>query len=148
MTSRRLPLVAALAASALAAGCGGGASSAETARVKSTVRQALADLGRADGRGFCALTTAAARAQLDDILHGEDCIGLVDLLGAHLSAAHRAALLHARVRRVTVRGPVATVASADITSPNGKLRGWLSDGGTPTRLVRQPDGSWKIASRG
>jgi hypothetical protein len=143
--TRRLPLAAAVAAGLCAAGCGGGSSAnPATGQVKHVVRAALAALAQADGRRFCALTTPAARAQLGDILHGQDCVALIDGLGRHLSQPHRQALLHARVRRVTIHGRVATVASGDITSPGGKLRGWLNDGGTPTRLVRQPSGRWLI----
>jgi hypothetical protein len=143
---RRLPLAAAMSLSAIAAGCGGPSDVgvAQTAKVKQTVRTALADLARADGRAFCALATPAGQAKLAGTLPGYDCAKLVAYVGDHLSPAAKEGLLHAQVQRVRISGATARVLSADITATVGSLKGVLDDGGKPTTLIRQPDGSWKI----
>jgi nitrous oxide reductase accessory protein NosL len=144
--SRRLALAAVVAAGVVAAGCGGShdTRAQATAQVKETVRIALADLANADGRAFCALATPAGQAKLAGTLHGYTCATLVELVAGHLSPATRTGLLHVKVRAVTVRGPTATVRAADITATEGTLKGFLNDGGKPTTLVRQHDGTWKI----
>jgi hypothetical protein len=143
--ARRLPLAAAVSLTAIAAGCGGsGTGVAQTAKVKQTVRAALADLARADGRAFCALATPAGQARLAATLPGSDCAKLVAYVGDHLSPAAKEGLLHARVRRVRISGATARVLSADITATEGSLKGLLDDNGKPTTLIRQSDGSWKI----
>lgn len=148
MTARRLAAAAApaVAVGVLAAGCGtgDGASPADVAAVKSTVQRALADLARGDGRGFCSLATRAGQAKVAASATGYDCPRLVHAVAGHLSDEHRLALLHVRVTRVAVRGAKATVSDADITTTQGSLTGYLDDGGRPTTLARQPDGSWKI----
>ena len=147
---RRVYLVAAVSLCLAAAACGGGsraaAGPAPAARVKQTVRTALSDLARNDGRAFCALATSTGRAKLARTLPGYSCARLVAYVGAHLSPAARAGLLHAQVQRVTISGATARVSSADITATAGSLKGLLDDGGRPTTLVRQADGSWKINS--
>lgn len=146
MIARRLPLAAAMSLSAIAAGCGGssGAGVAETAKVKQTVRAALADLARGDGQAFCALATPAGQAKLARTLPGYSCAQLVAYVGGHLPPAGKEGLLHAQVQRVTISGATARVRSADITATQGSLKGLLNDGGRPTTLIRQSDGSWKI----
>jgi hypothetical protein len=144
--ARRLSVAAAMSVGAIAAGCGGGsgAGAAQTAKVKQTVRTALADLARADGRAFCALATPAGQATLAGTLPGYNCAKLVAYVGDHLSPAAKEGLLHARVRRVTISGATARVLSADITATAGSLKGVLDDHGKPTTLIQQPDGGWKI----
>lgn len=144
MPSRRVLLTAALITGLAAGGCGGGSGSAQTAQVKQTVRRALADLARVDGRSFCALATGSGRAKLARTLPGYSCPQLIDFVGGHLSPDAKTGLLHAQVRAVHIRGSVATVAASDITAPNGSLKGFLASKSKPTRLVRQADGSWKI----
>ena len=147
MIGRRLPLAAAVSLSVLAAaGCGGGGGTrgAQTAKVEQTVRTALADLARADGHAFCALTTPAGQATLARTLPGYSCPKLVAYVGDHLSPAAKEGLLHARVRRVRISGATARVLSADIIATEGSLKGVLDDNGKPTTLIRQSDGSWKI----
>jgi hypothetical protein len=148
VTFRRLCLPAAVSLTVLAAACGSshdpGANRADVARVKQTVHTALADLARGDGKGFCALTTAAGQSELARTLPGYDCAKLIEYVGAHLSAPARAGLLHSQVQRVTIDGSTAKVNAADITATQGSLTGFLDDGGKPTTLQRQPDGSWKI----
>jgi hypothetical protein len=144
---RRLRLVAAIGLGLTAVGCGSGTSPAvrDAAQVKRTVQQALADLANGNGTAFCALATGPGRAKLARTLHGYSCAGVVDLVGGHLSTDTRTGLLHAKVTHVTVRGRTATVLAADITSTAGSLKGFLNDGGKPTTLVKQADGSWKIS---
>jgi hypothetical protein len=143
---RRSCLAAGLAAGLIAAGCGGGGSStsADSVKVKQTVQHALADLANSDGRGFCALATTSGQAQLARTLPGTSCAKLVALVGAHLSKAARAGLLHVQVKQVRIKGSTATVRAADITSSQGSLKGFLNDSGKPTTLLRQADGTWKI----
>jgi hypothetical protein len=144
--TRRLSLTAAVSLSAIAAGCGGGSGAvpAETTTVKQTVLTALADLARGDGPAFCALATPAGRAKLARTLPGYSCAKLVAYIGGNLSPGAKQGLLHARVQRVTISGDNARVRSVDITATQGSLKGVLNDGGKPTTLIRQSDGSWKI----
>jgi hypothetical protein len=130
----------------LAAGCGASGHSRPTSvqQVKLIVRTALGDLADGDGQAFCALATPAGQAKLAGTLHGYTCPTLVRLVAGHLSPATRTGLLHVRVSTVTVRGATATVRATDITATVGSLKGFLNDGGTPTTLVRQRDGTWKI----
>jgi hypothetical protein len=130
----------------IAAGCGASAHPRATsaAQVKLTVRTALGDLADGNGQAFCALATPAGQAKLAGTLHGYTCPTLVQLVAGHLSPATRIGLRHVQVRAVTVRGATATVRAADITATAGSLKGFLNDGGTPTTLIRQRDGSWKI----
>ena len=149
MKVRAASFTAVVSLCAAVAGCGGGSGApgaAETATVKQTVRTALADLARADGPAFCALTTPAGRAKLARALPGYSCTRLIAYVGGHLSAAAQDGLLHAQVRRVTISGATARVLATDITAANGSLKGLLDDDGKPTTLVRQPDGRWKINS--
>ncbi len=135
-----------LASSALAGGCGGGSSPADSDahQIRATVQAALADLGRGDGAAFCALATPSGQARLAGALPGVSCARLVALAGSRVSAATRAGLLHARVTHVSIRGASATVAASDIQTTSGSLAALRSDGG-PTTLTRQRDGTWKIS---
>lgn len=108
------------------------------------MHQALADLATANGQGFCALTSPAGQTKLAHTLPGYSCAKLVMLISKHLPPAARTGLQHASVKDVTIHGSVATVRAADITASQGSLKGFLTDNGKPTRLVRQSDGSWKI----
>jgi hypothetical protein len=144
--TRRLPLAVALAAGIAAAGCGtastGGAGEAQ---VRHTVQTALSALAAGDGQAFCALATPAERARLTRALGSANCPAAMHAVGAGLTPAHRAALRHVEVSRVTVTGGQATVRAADIATPADPGRGFLSDDGKPTTLVRRPDGSWLIS---
>jgi hypothetical protein len=139
-------LALAFSITVIAAGCGASAHPRATSaqQVKLTVRTALRDLANGDGQAFCALATPAGRAKLAGTLHGYTCPALVGLVAGHLSPETRAALRHVQVSAVTVHGATATVEAADITATVGSLKGFLNDGGTPTSLVRQRDGSWRI----
>jgi hypothetical protein len=149
MITRRLPLAAAVAAGAVAAvACGGSSphpNAAAEAKVKQTVHDALADLASGEGRAFCALTTGAERRRLTAEMPGAGCPAVVRSISADLSDKHRQALLHASVSKVEINGSQAIVHSSDITSPDGALNGYLSDGGKPTTLTRRPDGRWEIS---
>jgi hypothetical protein len=148
VTLRRLCPPAAVSLAVFASACGStdhpSVRPADVARVKQTVHAALADLARGDGKGFCTLATRAGQAELARTLPGYGCAKLIDYVAAHLSAPARTGLLHSQVQRVTIDGSTAKVNSADITATQGSLTGFLDDGGKPTTLVRQPDGSWKI----
>jgi hypothetical protein len=132
----------------IVAGCGSTHSRdgrpGDAAQVRRTVEMALSDLAHADGAAFCALATRAGQAQLARTLPGYSCAKLIKFVGDHLSQPARTGLLHARVGRVTISGSTAEVSAADITASQGSIKGFLNDGGKPTRLIRQPDGSWKI----
>lgn len=143
--TRRLALAAAVAAGAVAAGCGSASDGASTAQVKQAVRAALADLGAGRGAAFCALATPAEQTHLARAFARHSCGAAMQGLAAGLSPAHRTALAHARVTKVTVTGARATVSASAITSTDGSLKGFLNDHGTPTTLVRRSNGRWLIA---
>ncbi|HZE06310.1 MAG TPA: hypothetical protein VE127_13855 [Solirubrobacteraceae bacterium] len=145
MIVRRLPLAAAVAAGAVAAGCGSTHSDAGATQVKRTVRTALTDLAAGRGAQFCLLVTPSERAHLARTFARHSCGRAMHALAAGLSPAHRMALRHARVTTVTISGARATVSSDAITTTNGSLKGFLNDHGTPTTLVRQSNGRWLIA---
>ena len=146
MIARRLPLVAALAAGVVVAGCGSASPSpAEVAAVKRTVQVALADLAGGHGRAFCGLATPAERTRLRRQLARPSCAAAMDAVSAGLSPLHRQALLHASVQAVRITAGRASVSSANITSSQGALDGFLDDGGDPTTLSRQRNGHWKIS---
>ena len=108
------------------------------------MHQALADLATSNGQGFCSLASPAGRTKLAHTLPGYSCPKLVTLIAKHLPPAARTGLEHATVKDVTIHGSVATVRASDITASQGSLKGFLTDNGKPTRLVRESDGSWKI----
>jgi hypothetical protein len=144
--TRRLPLAVAVAAGIAAAGCGTASTeSPGEAQVKHTVQAALSALAAGDGHAFCALATPAERARLARALARGSCPAAMHAVGTGLTPAHRAALHHVEVRRVTVSGDRATVRAADIATPGDPGKGFLSDDGKPTTLVRRPDGSWLIS---
>jgi hypothetical protein len=144
--TRRLPLAVAVAAGIAAAGCGAsGNGAAAQAQVRHTVQVALGDLAAGDGRAFCALATPAEQARLARELARPSCPAAMSAVGAALSPAHRAALRHVEVSRVTISGASATVSAADIATPEDPGKGFLSDDGTPTTLVRRSDGTWLIS---
>ncbi len=132
-------------AAGIAAGCGTATNGAGEAQVKRTVQLALADLAAGDGRGFCSLATPAERARLARVFARPSCPAAMSAVGATLSPAHRAALRRVEVRRVTVNGATATVNAADIVTPGEPGKGFLSDDGKPTTLVRGPGGTWLIS---
>jgi hypothetical protein len=144
--TRRVPLAVAVAAGIAAAGCGGtDVGSAGEAQVKRTVQAALGDLADGNGRAFCALATPAERARLARALARPSCAAAMHAVGSGLTPAHRAALRHVEVGRVTLSGATATVSAADIATPADPGKGFLSDGGKSTTLVRRPDGRWLIS---
>lgn len=144
--SRRLSLTGALGAAALAAaatGCGGGG--ADAAKVKRTVEQALSALADGNGPAFCALATAGAQAELARTTPGASCPDVVTRISRQLSPAVKLGLRHARVGSVTITGDRASILDGSITSTQGRLTGFLQASAPPTKLARQPDGTWKIA---
>jgi hypothetical protein len=144
--TRRLPLALVVAAGVAAAGCGAASTDGASAlRVKQTVRTALGDLAAGDGRGFCSLVTRAERDRLATAFASRSCPAAIHAVGSGLTPAHRTALRHADVKTVTITGAAATVRAADITTTSGSMKGFLSDDGKPTSLVRRADGSWMIS---
>jgi hypothetical protein len=145
-----LPCKRALAALGVAtavglAGCGGGGSSADKAKVSDTVTRVLHALGRGDGAIVCSLTTKAGQQTLARQVPHSSCPQVVQLVGEHLSPAQKAGLESATVGKVNVNGSHASVPNSSITSPRGSLKGFLDAGAAPTRLTRQSDGTWKIS---
>jgi hypothetical protein len=148
VTSRQVRLAGALglAVAAAAAGCGGGGGGgADAAKVKQTVRRALAALADGNGPAFCALATAGARAELARTTPGATCPDVVTRISHQLSPAVMVGLRHARVGTVTVNGDHASIRDGNITSTRGTLKGFLQASAPPTKLTRQSNGTWKIA---
>ena len=148
MISRQVRLAGALglAVTAAAAGCGGGGGGgADAAKVKQTVRRALAALADGNGPAFCALATAGARAELARTTPGATCPDVVTRISHQLSPAVKVGLRHARVGTVSVNGDHASIRDGNITSTRGTLKGFLQASAPPTKLTRQSNGTWKIA---
>ena len=151
MISARVRLAGTLGTAAVAvmiavAGCGGGGSRrADAVKVKETVGQALAALANGNGRAFCGLATAGARAELARTTPGASCPQVVRRISDQLSPAVRLGLRHALVGTVTIHGDRASIRPGDITSTRGALKGFLQASAPPTRLSRQSNGTWKIA---
>jgi hypothetical protein len=125
------------------AGCGGGG--ADTAKVKRTVQRALTALADGNGPAFCALATTGAQAELARTTPGASCAGVVRRISHQLSDTVRLGLRHARIGKVSLSGDHASIRAGDITSTRGTIKGFLQASAAPTRLIRQSDGSWKIA---
>jgi hypothetical protein len=137
---------AAVAVVVAVAGCGGGGGGrADAAKVKQTVRRALAALADGNGRAFCVLATAGARAELARTTPGASCPQVVRRISNQLSPAVKLGLRNARVGPVTIDGDRASIRAGNITSTQGTLKGFLQASAPPTRLSRQSDGTWKIA---
>jgi len=138
-----LRLAGTLSVGALAvAGCGG---SADTSKVKQTVRRALAALATGDGATFCALATPSGQAQLTHALPGHTCAQVVATISVDLSPTVKLGLQNARVGTVTRHGDHASILASQITASKGSLTGFLQESGPPTKLTEQADGSWKIS---
>jgi hypothetical protein len=147
--SPRVRLAGRLGTTALAVaavGCGGdGSRGADVAKVKQTVRQALAALADGNGLGFCALATAGAQAELARTTPGARCPQVVRTISQQLSPQVKLGLRHAQVGTVTINGDHASIRDGAITSTQGKLKGFLQASAPPTRLTRQSNGTWKIS---
>lgn len=145
MTATRARLAVVLVVAVLVlAGCGGG-SGADAAQVKRTVQRALTALANGNGRAFCALATTGAQAELARTTPGASCAGVVRRIGDQLSNQVKLGLRHARVGKVSLSGDHASIRAGDITSTRGTVKGFLQASAAPTKLIRQSDGSWKIA---
>jgi hypothetical protein len=142
---KRVTLILAILLGLIAAGCGGGGGGgSDSAKVTKVVETAFHDVAAGNGTGFCSLATRAGQATLAKTLPGYTCAKVVNLVSQHLSSAQKAGLMHAQVKRASVKGSAATVSDADVSTTQGTLKGFL-DGKTPTRLSKQSDGSWKIS---
>jgi hypothetical protein len=146
--SRRVRLAGALGLvmAVAVAGCGGGGGGgADAAKVKQTVRRALAALADGNGPAFCALATAGAQAELARTTPGARCPRVVRTISHQLSPQVKLGLRNARVGTVTINGDHASIRDGDITSTQGKLKGFLQASAPPTKLTRQSNGAWKIS---
>jgi hypothetical protein len=142
----RVALAGSLGVAVLAiGGCGGGGANADVGRVKRTIERALIALADGNGPAFCALATPGAQAELTRTTPGASCPQVVVRISHQLSPQVKLGLRHARVGAVTVSGGHASIRNGSITSTQGRLKGFLRASGPPTRLIRQADGSWKIA---
>jgi hypothetical protein len=145
VTATRARLAGVLVVAVLmAVGCGG-AGAGDTGKVRRTVERALTALADGNGSAFCVLATAGARAELTRSTPGATCAGVVRRISRQLSARVKLGLRHARVGKVSLSGDRATIRAGEITSPRGEVKGFLQASAAPTQLIRQPDGSWKIA---
>lgn len=125
-------------------GCGGSSgSSADTTAVQQTVTKVLHGLGSGDGATVCSLATKDGQAALAKAIPHSTCPQVVDLVSAHLSSAQKQGLQNAKVGKVKIDGNHASVSDSAITTTKGTLKGFLE--GTPTKLTKQSDGSWKIS---
>ncbi len=129
----------------LGAGCGGADTGADAAKIKQTVTQELGDLARGDGPGACALATPTGQTELASASPHKTCPEAITLVSQNLAPEVKQGLLSVKVNKVTITGGSATVNNADITSTQGTVSSFLDPASAPTVLVKQPDGSWKIA---
>ncbi len=131
---------------AVLAGCGGASlPSGEAAKAAQTLTRAFHALGIGDGATVCSLATAAGQQTLASAVPHSSCGKVVKIVSAHLTSNQRAALGSVQVKSVTVTGNQATVRARDISSTSGSFKGFLDPRSAPTKLSRQPDGSWKIS---
>ncbi len=138
--------VAALAAAGLLVGCGGSSGSGgDAASVKQTVTRAFGALAAGDGATLCSLATQAGQRTLASALPHSTCAKVVELVSVHLTPLQKAGLESVQIKKVTVAGDHATINDADFSSSRGSLKGFISSNSAPTRLTKQPDGSWKIS---
>jgi hypothetical protein len=126
-------------------GCGSTDNTGDTAKIKQAVMAELGDLARGDGAAACALATPTGQTELANASPHKTCIEAITLVSQNLAPEVKQGLLTAQVRKVTISGGSATVSNADITSTQGNASSFLNPASTPTVLVKQPDGSWKIA---
>ncbi len=138
-------VVATLLGGLLAAGCGSADTAADAAKIKQTVVQELGDLARGDGPAACALATPTGQTELASASPHKTCPEAIALVSQNLAPEVKQGLLSVTVNKVTINGGSATVANADITSTQGNVSSFLDPATAPTVLVKQPDGSWKIA---
>jgi hypothetical protein len=144
VTATRARLAGVLAVTVLVlAGCGGGG--ADTAKVKRTVQRALTALADGNGPAFCALATTGAQAELARTTPGASCAGVVRRISRQLSDKVKLGLRHARIGKVSLSDDHASIRAGEITSTRGTVKGFLQPTAAPTRLIRQSDGTWKIA---
>jgi hypothetical protein len=143
--ARHTWVLATLLAGLLSAGCGGVDTSGDAAKIRQTVTQELGDLARGDGPGACALATPTGQTELASGSPHKTCSEAITLVSQNLAPEVKQGLLSVKVNKVTISGGSATVSNADITSTQGSVSSFLDPASAPTVLVKQPDGSWKIA---
>jgi len=138
-------VVATLLAGLLAAACGSVDTSADAAKIRQTVTKELGDLARGDGAAACALATPTGQTELAAGSPRKSCVEAINLVSQNLAPEVKQGLMTVQVNKVTITDGSATVSNADITSTQGSVASFLDPAATPTVLVKQPDGSWKIA---
>jgi hypothetical protein len=126
-------------------GCGSTDTTADAAKIKQTIMAELADLANGNGAAACALATPTGQTELASASPHKSCAEAITLVSQNLSPDVKLGLQHAQVNKVVISGGSATVSNADITSSQGNAASFLNPATTPTVLVKQPDGSWKIA---
>ena len=148
----RLPaiLVAVLALSAVAVGCGDDESAED--KVKDVVTGFFDDVADGDGASGCAKLTAAAVSQLNEaaflLQEPGSCREAIEAISKQLSGDDKKALRSAEVNRATVTGTTATVADADISlEMSGQSTLFRNNDPAPLTLDKVGD-DWKIASLG
>jgi hypothetical protein len=132
-------------AGAVLAGCGGTDTTADTTKITQTIMSELADLANGNGAAACALATPTGQTELASASPHKSCAEAISIVSQHLTPDVKLGLQHAQVHKVVISGGSATVSNADITSSQGNATSFLNPTSTPTVLVKQPDGSWKIA---
>lgn len=149
---RRLPaiLVAVLAFSAVAVGCGDGESAED--EVKDAVTGFFDDVADGDGASGCAKLTAAAIGQLNEaaflLQEPGSCREAIEAIGKQLSGDDKKALRSADVNRATVTATTATVADSDISlEMSGQSTLFRNNDPAPLTLEKVGD-DWKISSLG
>jgi hypothetical protein len=130
----------------LVVGCGGGGgASADVGKIERTMTREFAAVADGDGAVACGLATPSGRAVLANADPGATCEEVIAFVAARLTPEIRTALHNLAIKKVTITGNTASVADADVTSTRGSLKGFDKPGSPPTILMKQPDGTWKIA---
>lgn len=144
-TARLRRALATVVAGAVLAGCGATDTTADAAKIKQTIVSELADLANGNGAAACALATPTGQTELASGSPHKSCAEAITKVSQNLPADVKLGLQHAQVNKVVITGGSATVSNADITSTQGNASSFLTPASAPTVLVKQPDGSWKIA---
>jgi hypothetical protein len=149
---RRLPaiLVAVLALSGVAVGCGDDESAED--EVKDVVTGFFDDVADGDGAAGCAKLTAAAVGQLNEaaflLQEPGSCREAIEAISKQLSGDDKKALRSSEVNKATVSGTTATVADADISlEMSGQSTLFRNNDPAPLALDKVGD-DWKISSLG
>lgn len=136
-------LIAAIVASGVLAlaGCGG---DSDADQAKRALTDFMAAIAKGDGKTACRLADEAGRQRLVRAAKRRlSCEGVVAAIAGRIPPDVRTGLQNAQIKKVTIKGNIATVDDADITSTKGRLSG-LFNGATPEKLVKE-SGRWKVS---